>query len=143
MNFPMKRRDREVFPAFFNRFWDNDFFSNCWEADMPAVNVKENRKSFKVDISVPGFDKEDIHIDVNQNILTISGKKEMNKEEKDEDDRILREEFSSSSFSRSFTLPEDIDTEAIEANQKDGVLRITLPRKEKALESAKKEIEIK
>jgi len=139
----MKRNDRDMFPRIFNRFWDNDFFSNSWEADMPAVNVKENKKSFKVDISVPGFDKDDINVEVNKNILTISGKKEINKEEKGEDDRILRQEFSSSSFSRSFTLPEDIDTEAIDAKQKDGVLKITLPKKEKALESAKKKIEIK
>ena len=143
MNHPMKRHDRNMFPVFFNRFWDNDFFSNSWEADMPAVNVKENKKSFKVDISVPGFEKDDIHVEVNKNILTISGKREVNKEEKGEDDKVLRQEFSSSSFSRSFTLPEDIDTEAIDAKQKDGVLKITLPKKEKALESAKKKIEIK
>lgn len=60
----MKRNDRDMFHRIFNRFWDNDFFSNSWEADMPAVNVKENKKSFKVDISVPGFDKDDINVEV-------------------------------------------------------------------------------
>jgi len=143
MNHLMRRQERDRFPGFFNRFWDNDFFDNSRENDLPAINVQENEKSFKLDVSVPGFDKEDIHIEVNKNILKISGQKEMKNEEKDENNKVLRQEFSTSSFSRSFSLPEDIDTEMIEAEQKNGVLNVTMPKKEKAPENTRKTIEIK
>ncbi len=139
----MRRRERGMLPSFFNRNWDNDFFNNFMESDVPAVNVKENDKEFKLEISAPGYDKEDINISIDKNILTISAKKEMNNEEKGEDDKILRQEFTSSSFYRSFTLPDNIDTEHIDANEKSGVLKIILPKMEKAPEEKKRKIEIK
>ncbi|MCD7900497.1 MAG: Hsp20/alpha crystallin family protein [Bacteroides sp.] len=144
MNNSIKKYRRDFgFPTFFNRFWDNDFFSNSEEMDLPAVNVKENKNEFKLEISVPGYDKEDIKIDINKNIMTISAKKEMNKEEKGEDDKVLRQDFRVSSFYRSFTLPENIDTEKIEAQEKSGILNIMLPKMEKALEDTRKKIEVK
>lgn len=140
----MKRNDRNgLFPAIFNRYWDDDFFNNFMGADLPAVNVKENKKEFKLEISAPGFEKNDIALNVENNVLTISAKKEMKNEEKGEDEKVLRQEFTSSSFYRSFTLPENIDTEHISAKEKNGVLKISLPKLEKALEDKKKKIEIK
>lgn len=140
----MKRNDRNgLFPAIFNRYWDDDFFNNFMGADLPAVNVKENKKEFKLEISAPGFEKDDIALNVENNVLTISAKKEMKNEEKGEDEKVLRQEFTSSSFYRSFTLPENIDTEHISAKEKNGVLKISLPKMEKAPEDKKKKIEIK
>lgn len=139
----IRRNERGRFPSFFNRNWENDFFKGSWENDLPALNVKENDKEFKLEISAAGFDKGDFNIEVNKDILTVSAKKEINDEEKDENDKVLRQEFSYSTFSRSFTLPDNIDTEKIEAELKNGVLNVVLPKMEKAPEDSKKQIEIK
>jgi len=139
----IRRNERGRFPSFFNRNWENDFFKGSWENDLPALNVKENDKEFKLEISAAGFDKGDFNIQVNKDILTVSAKKEINDEEKDENDKVLRQEFSYSTFSRSFTLPDNIDTEKIEAELKNGVLNVVLPKMEKAPEDSKKQIEIK
>jgi len=141
----MRRNDKDngTFPSFFNRYWNNDFFGNFTEADLPAVNVKENDKEFKLEISAAGYDKGEIQVKVDNDILTISGKKEMRNEGGEDKDKVLRQEFRSSSFYRSFSLPENIDTDKIEAVQKNGVLDIILPKMEKAPEDKKKTIEIK
>ncbi len=85
--------------------------------------------------------KEDFNIDVEGNILTISSEKEETKEE--EENKFTRNEYSYSSFSRSFTLPEEINKEKIEASYRDGVLKILLPRKEEAKKPAAKQIAVK
>jgi Molecular chaperone (small heat shock protein) len=145
MNSQIRRADRRgnFFPSLFNHYFDDDFFGNLFGRDLPATNVVENKKEFKLELSVPGFDKEDFKIEVEKNVLRISAHKEMNKEEKNEDEKVIRQEFTSSSFSRSFVLPENIDTENIAANQKDGVLSLILPKMEKAPEDKVKKIDIK
>ncbi|MDU1904453.1 MAG: Hsp20/alpha crystallin family protein [Dysgonomonas sp.] len=146
MNNQVKKFDRRggVLPSFFNRYWNDDFFDNFFDGDrLPATNVKENEKEFKLELSVPGFDKEDFNIEIDKNVLKISARKEVKNEEKDENDKILRQEFGYSSFSRSFMIPENVDTEHIAAKQKDGILEISLPKMDKALEDKVKKIEIK
>lgn len=130
-------------PDFFNHFIGNEFFNNFFDGDVPAVNVKESKNAFTLEVSVPGYSKEDFCVDVNKNILTISGEKTTEKEEMDENCRILRQEFSSDYFSRSFTLPEHIETDKIDATQKNGILKITLPKLATAKEDKVKKIEIK
>ncbi|MFR9165200.1 MAG: Hsp20/alpha crystallin family protein [Dysgonomonas sp.] len=133
---------RGFLPSIFNV--DDDFFTNFFEgSNLPAANVVENEKEYRVELSVPGFDKNDFKIEVEKNVLNISANKESRKEEKDENEKILRQEFTSSSFSRSFVLPENVDTENINAAQKDGVLKISLPKMDKAKEDKVKKIEIK
>lgn len=140
----IKTRTREEYlPDFFNRFLGNEFFLNSSDGDVPAVNVKETKNAFTLEVSVPGYSKEDFSIDVDKNTLTISGKKTVKKEEKDEEYKILRQEFSSRSFSRTFTLPEHIETDNIDAAQRDGILRITLPKLATAKEDKIKKIAIK
>lgn len=136
-------KNQDQHPDFFQRLFGNEFFHNFFDGDVPAINVKENKNALMLEMSVPGYSKKDFHIHVNRNVLTISGRKMMEKEEKDKDSRILKQEFSSSSFSRSFTLPEHIDTTNIGATQKDGILKITLPKLETAIEDKTKRIEIK
>lgn len=122
----------------------DDFFSNFFEGTgLPAANVVENKKEFRVELSVPGFDKNDFKIEIDKDVLTISARKENKTEEKDEHERVLRQEFSSSSFSRSFVLPENIDTNNIGAEHKDGVLKISLPKLDKVPEEKVKKIDIK
>lgn len=140
----MRRNDKEngVLPSFFNRYWNNDFFNNFTEADLPAVNVKENDKEYKLEISAAGYDKGDIQVKVDNDILTISGKKETKNDGDEDKDKVLRQEFRSSSFYRSFSLPENIDTDKIEAVQKNGVLDIILPKMEKVPEDKKKQLKL-
>ena len=144
MNDKMKKYEGGgYYPSLFNRFFNDDFFSRFTENNLPAVNVKETQKEFKLEVSAPGFDKGDFDIRVDKNVLTISGKKEASHEEKGEDEKVLRQEFASSTFSRSFTLPEHVDTDSIEAKEKNGVLTIKLPKRAEAKEEAVKKIEIK
>ena len=131
------------YPALFNRFFDDDFFSGFTANNLPAVNVKETKNEFSLEVSAPGFEKGDFDIQVNKNVLSISAKKETSSEEKGDDEKVLRQEFTSSTFSRSFTLPENIDTDQIEAKEKNGVLTIKLPKRAEAPEKAVKQIEIK
>jgi len=135
--------DRSYYPSFINRFFDDDFFSGFGSNSLPAVNVKETKKEFKLEISAPGFEKGDFDVKVEKNILKISAARESSHEEKDEDERVLRQEFTSSTFSRAFTLPEHVDTEKIEAKEKNGILTIKLPKKNNAVEDSVKKIEIK
>lgn len=125
-----KRVDR--LPAMFEDFfkpWD-EFFDTRWGkmATIPAVNIIDTMDEYKLWFAVPGLKKEDFVIDVDGNILTISCEKEENIEEKEL--KFTRKEFSYTSFSRSFTLPEEVNREKIEALYKDGVLTLVLPKKE-------------
>lgn len=141
-NLIRRHERRDAYPSLFRHLFENDRFNGFFEGDLPAVNVKETKKEFKLEISAPGFEKGDISLSVDNNVITISAKKEERSEEKGEDETVLRQEFSSASFFRQFTLPDGVDTEKIEATEKNGVLKITLPKMEKALEDKKRQIEI-
>ncbi len=137
----------ERLPSVFDDFtkpW-NEWFDNggLWGRAMnvPAVNIIENKNEYLVSLAVPGLKREDFNIDVDGNMLTISSEKEENKEEKDKS--FTRKEYNYSSFSRCFTLPEEINKEKIEAKYEDGVLKIALPRKEEAKKPAAKHIAVK
>lgn len=137
--FPFRRND------FLNRFFsprlfdsDDDFWGQ--NIGIPPVNISETDKEFKLDLSVPGLKKEDFHIDVDRNVLTISSEK---KEESNEDEKnYRRREFSYSSFSRTFQLPEDVDENNIGAKYENGMLQINIPKKEGANIRRKREISV-
>ena len=133
-------------PRVFQGTWDSDFFNNFLNDDssssMPAVNVVEKEGEFGIDISIPGFDKGDVNVEVDKNTLKISAKHENKNEEMDSKDRIIRREFSATSFERSFILPENIDTEKIEAKQENGILKLSLPKRNNAPEEAVKKISV-
>lgn len=107
----------------------------------PAVNITENKNDYLVALAVPGMKKDDFKIDVEGNMLTISCEKEENKDEKEK--RFTRREYSYYSFSRSFTLPEEVNREKIEAMYEDGILKLVLPRKEDATRNTAKKIAVK
>ena len=94
----------------------------------PAVNVKETDNSFELEVAVPGLKKKDINIDLEDNVLKISSLNE--DEKKEEKDRFKRREFHYHSFERSFTIPEDTDENKIDAKHENGVLFISIPKKE-------------
>ena len=100
------------------------------ELTVPAVNIMENKDDYRISVAAPGLKKNDFNIDVDGNMLTISSEKEESKQEKDA--KYTRKEYSYSSFSRSFSLPEEVNQEKIEATYEDGVLKVMLPKKEEA-----------
>ena len=126
--------------------WMDDFFSeNSFRSAMkgvsvPAINVKESKDAFKLHVAAPGFKKEDFKLEVKHGYLTISGESKEEKEDKDE--TFTRREYAYNSFSRSFSLPENINGEEIDAQYADGVLKVTLPKK-KADEKPGKQITVK
>lgn len=130
-------------PGWWNSFWNDDVFGNILSDNFPAANVSENETEFKVDLSIPGFDKDSINVEIDKNLLKVSARQESRKEEKDSKDRILRREFSSSSFERSFVIPDHVDTANIAAKQENGVLSITLPKMKTIVEDKKKKIAVK
>ena len=139
----LSERMPSVFDDFFkpwNEWFDNGGFLGR-VMNVPAVNITEQKNEYLVSLAAPGLKKEDFKIDVDGNMLTISSEKEESKEEKDK--KFNRKEYSYSSFSRSFTLPEEINKEKIEAKYEDGVLKIALPRKEEAKKPTAKTIAVK
>lgn len=106
---------------------------------MPAVNISESDASFHLDMAIPSFTKEDVTITLDKKLLTISGKK--NEETTDETKKVKRKEFHYKSFSRSFTLPENIQAEKVEAKYENGVLILNIPKTE--VEKEKSVVEVK
>ncbi len=105
----------------------------------PAVNTREGEEAYHIDVDLPGINKEDVEISIDKNILTISGKREVKEEVKEED--YYRIESKYGSFSRSFTLPKKVDVENIKATSDNGVLEVIIP-KLKVLKDETKKIEI-
>ena len=132
--------DRSVaFPSFFSdaleRFWTDEEVS--W---MPSVNIKERAGDFKIDLAVPGMDKKDFSIEVENDVLNVSGSRR--EEAKEENEKVTRREFHYGSFKRSFSLPENADAENISATYQDGVLSLTIARRDDSRQKSKKQITI-
>jgi HSP20 family protein len=133
---------RRTFSPFLSNLFDDDFFPVLTNrtSSMPAVNIKENEKSFLLELAVPGMDKKNLKIDINEDVLTISS--ESSNESEDEKDGYKRKEFSYSSFCRSFYIPDNVNKEKIEANYKDGILNVELPKVEEEKNKITRQIKI-
>ncbi len=138
------KRNTLPFPSIIDEFLKPDWLGGMqnFGANVPAVNIKESETEFAVELAAPGKKKEDFNIEVDDNVLTISAEAKNEREEKDEKGRYTRREFSYSSFKRAFTLPETVSEADIKASYEDGVLHITLPKREEALPKPKRMIEI-
>ena len=108
-------------------------------AFVPTVNTREGEFAYHVDVDLPGVKKEDIKVDLNEGVLTISGERKTKEEVKQEDYYKIETYFGK--FSRSFTLPDNVDIENIEAKSDNGVLEIVIPKLKDDV--SKKSIEIK
>jgi len=127
---PLERNFNNLFEDLFAdmpELFKTDFNQTIRDGFVP-VNVKENDKSYNLEVVAPGFEKTDFKVNVDQNILTISVEK--NEEKKDENEKQVRKEYSYRSFNRSFTLDEKIDATSIDAKYVNGVLTLNLPKKE-------------
>jgi HSP20 family protein len=132
-------RRNELFPVwsrFFNDYFDKDLmdwsdkhFSNT-NTTLPAVNIKENENGFEVEMAVPGMVKEDFKINLDKNVLCISSEKKLENERTESN--YSKREFSYQSFSRSFTLPQSADESNIKAKYENGILFVSIPKKEEA-----------
>jgi HSP20 family protein len=110
-------------------FFDQPFFSRMSDGTLkPTLDLGANNKEYSITVEVPGVDKKDVKLEIVNNTLTISGEKKQEKEEKDKD--YYRVERSYGSFRRVLSLPEDADQNGIKAKFKNGVLTVTMPRKE-------------
>jgi len=120
--------------------WDNKNYSST-STTVPAVNIKENGDTFEVEVAAPGMAKDDFKVTLDGNLLTISSvKQEQNEEHKD---NYTRREFSYQSFQRSFELQKEVvDQDNIQARYENGVLRLTIPKKEEAKQKEPRLIEI-
>ncbi len=119
-------------PALFeDLFLENklDGFVNSEIFSTPAVNIIENFPNFVVEIAAPGFNKEDFKIEVEETTLKVSSEKASKKEE-DTNSNFRKREFNYKSFERSFKLPENIESDKIQANYENGILSVTIPKME-------------
>lgn len=119
----------QVFDQFFNRNL-GDFFGSDFANNAPAVNVTELDHQFKIELAAPGLEKGDFSIKVEEDQLTISAGQKQETTTEQAEGKFLRREFSYATFSRSFRLPENVDTENITANYQNGVLVLELPKVE-------------
>jgi HSP20 family protein len=135
-------------PSFFNRFFEGDLMDwnnmnfSATNTTLPAVNVRENDNEFLIDVAAPGMSKENFKIDYENGKLTISSEKKDEKKEKEEE-RFTRREFSYMSFQRSFTVPENVvEGERINARYDNGILSITLPKRDEVKPKPARNIKI-
>lgn len=135
------------FPTLFDHFLANDLFDwsnrhySTTETTLPSVNIKESTDEFEVELAAPGFVKSDFNIELNRDTLTISSEKKIENETK-EGQEFARKEFSYQSFSRSFTLPNTADSDKIKARYENGILKVSIPKKEEAKPKPAKQIAI-
>lgn len=124
----------------------DDMFDNSWMPKMsvtaPAINVKENKDEYDIELAAPGTTKEDFNVNLdNDGNLVIKMEHKDNKKDENKKEHYLRREFSYSNYEQALTLPEDVETGKIEAKVENGVLHVTLPRTHEA-EKETKRIEV-
>lgn len=144
------KRNGGLFPTLANDLLDDDFLAPfSWNrynnllsrsAQLPPANIKETKDAYQVELSVPGFTNKDFKIDLEDGLLTISCEK---KDESNEDkENYKRREFSYSSFTRSFQLPDNVSEDKIQAKYDNGMLHISVPKKNGGDQKPKKSIEV-
>lgn len=131
----LRELEKEFFPRVNSLFKESDNLS----AFKPAVNTREGEYAYHIEVDLPGVDKDGIKVDVSDKTLTISGERRTKNEVNEKD--YYRCESAYGKFQRSFTLPDNVDTENVTASCEDGVLEVVIPKLEK--EGEKKQIEVK
>ena len=142
MNLVKRNNNNGLFPSVMDELFKDMLGGTQYPNRMvPPVNIRENDNNYSVELMAPGMKKEDFNIELDNELLTISA--EIKSENiTQEEGKFTRREFSYSSFKRTFTLPETVKEEDIQAAYQDGILKITLPKKEEALPKPKRMIEI-
>ncbi|MDD9148536.1 MULTISPECIES: Hsp20/alpha crystallin family protein [unclassified Sporolactobacillus] len=132
------KKDRDGFfdflPSWFDE-WGHNFFRNTGIQPF-AADVQEKSNAYEVKVDLPGFSRDNIHLDFDQGVLTIDATREQETNEKAEDGSFIRKERASGSYTRRFML-DGIKEDEIKASFKDGVLQVTLPKREEAQKPSK------
>lgn len=136
------KRNPLFFPSLMNDLVGSNWLrdTDTWNTAVPAVNIKHTEHCFELALAVPSVKKDDFTIEVDHDVLTISSIAQS--ESEDTQAQYTRREFSFSAFKRSFTLPETVDGTKIDAKYEDGILKVTLPKKQEALPKPKRVISI-
>jgi HSP20 family protein len=117
------------FSSVLDRFFNESLARTGGSTFVPKVDVIENDAAFELHVAAPGLNKEDFKIEINENSLTISGERKISNEKKDKNYHSIETQYGS--FSRSFSLPENVDGAKINAKYNNGILELTLPKDEK------------
>ena len=145
-------RNRAKLPSLASDFFNTGYLPGVFDLDtdlfdmnagamvVPNANIVENEKDFKIELAAPGLEKKDFKVEVDNGVLTISSEKE--EETKEDGKNYRRREFSYNSFSRSFTLPDNSSPDKIDAKYDNGVLHVTLPKKEVTISKPAKQIKV-
>jgi HSP20 family protein len=138
------RRTQHWLPGAFNDFFNDDFYGSVLgrrQAASPAVNIVDTGNGFRIEVGAPGIAKEDFKVDINKdNVLTISAERKTENDSKNE--RYLRREFGYSQFKQTLLLPDEVDKDATAASYENGVLSVSIPKKEKPDEEISKVIDV-
>ncbi|MGD1998179.1 MAG: Hsp20/alpha crystallin family protein [Flavobacteriaceae bacterium] len=137
------RKTNPWFPSLLDEFITRDLGVDLVTRSqaVPAVNISETDTAFSLALAAPGKTRKDFQIELDEHILTISS--DSNTEHESSHENFTRKEFSYESFQRSFRLPDTVNTQAIKANYKEGILTLELPKLKEAIPEPKKTIEVK
>ncbi|MBS1951327.1 MAG: hypothetical protein OJF59_003181 [Cytophagales bacterium] len=117
------------FSSMVDRLFNESLTRNGGSTFTPKVDLIENENSYEVQVAVPGLNKEDFKIEVNDNYLTVSGERKFTNEKKEKNFHSIETQYGS--FSRTFTLPENVDSTKINAKYNNGILELNIPKDEK------------
>ncbi len=141
----MLARINRTYPNLFDEFFGMDYYPAHYRRNdyknLPAVNITEDDEAYTIEVAAPGLEKKDFKIDLENDVLTIASSKEDRNVENQ--DHYTRREFSYGSFSRSFTLPDTVESEKISASHKNGILYVNVPKREEAKVKPARQIAIK
>jgi HSP20 family protein len=142
--------DQNLFPKFSNLWEDflgkdiNDLSNWKTGSSVPAVNIVEKSDKFLVHLAIPGMDRNDFKISIDNGVLSVSSELVKEHEEvQDKESKYTRREFCYQSFKRSFTLPESVQADKIEAKYENGILEVVLPKHETARVKPVRQIPVK
>jgi len=136
------RRHTGMLPSLWNEVLTPDWFGGTDQSkhSFPAVNIQEGELGFTIELAIPGQQKEDFSIEIDEKVLSVSMEKKIEQEEKE--GNFTRREFRYSNFRRSFTLPDTVNEDGITAQYEQGILRFSIPKKQEALPRPKRLIEV-
>ena len=117
------------FSSLVDRFFNDSLTRSGGSAFVPKVDIVENEKSYELHVAAPGVSKEDFNIELKENFLTVSGERKFSNETKQKNYHSIETQYGS--FSRSFSLPENVDGSKIDAKYNNGILELTIPKDEK------------
>jgi len=137
-NYPVHN---ELIDELFNSFLFNDYHAGYCGAQ-PATNVYETENGFRIEMMLPGFKKEDVELNFHKNTLSVKVNRKKENGQDNNGIKFIRKEFGSFDFEKKFEVPETVDSEKISASFENGILTLTLPKKEEALEKSPVEIKI-